>query len=50
MSFGTGSARTGNDVAQQVEDLEDEGHDMGGRRGRGRGRDGGGIYEMIGMK
>lgn len=50
MSFGTASARTGYDVALQVEDPEDDGHNMGGRRGRGRGRDGGEIYEMVGMK
>ena len=48
MSFGTGSAPTGNDSTQDVQDLEGEGHDM--RRGRGRGRDGAGVYEMVGMK
>lgn len=50
MAFGTGSTQNVEDTAQQEADLEDEGHDMGGRRGRGRGRDGGGLYEMVGMK
>lgn len=50
MSFGTGSAPTGNDITQDVQDSEGKGHDMGRGRGRGRGRDGAGVYEMVGMK
>ena len=50
MSFGTGSAQAVEDRTDQVDDTEGEGHQMGGRRGRGRERDGGGLYEMVGMK
>ena len=50
MAFGTSSTQNVESTAQQEADVEGEGHDMGGRRGRGRGRDGGGLYEMVGMK
>ena len=50
MSFGTSSAQAGENTTHQVDDTEGEGYQMGGRRGRGRERDGGGLYEMVGMK
>ena len=50
MSFGTGATQTGEDPTRHTTEDEGEGHEMGSRRGRGMGRDGGGLYEMVGMK
>ena len=50
MNFGTGSTHNGGYPTQQVEGMDGESHEIGGRRGPGRERDGGGLYEMVGMK
>lgn len=42
------NARAGDE--RVLEGGEGEGYEVGGHRGRGRGRDGGGLYEMVGMK
>lgn len=42
------AARAGDEGV--LEQGEGEGYEVGGHRGRGRGRDGGGLYEMVGMK
>ena len=50
MSFGTAGAQNGEITTHQRDSWEGEGHEMGGRTVRGRERDGGGLFEMVGMK
>lgn len=48
---GGSSGRSGGGVEREMRGDGEEGYEMGGEgRERGRGRDGGGLYEMVGIK
>lgn len=50
INFGANAKAANTDRGVGDEAVEDDGDGFGRGRGRGKGRDGGGEYEMVGMK